>query len=233
MSGHGNQGADYLNGRHKEAAPTPPAAGEAPAVVQASKTPLYDLAMREFESMRYPILLWQGLVKQVEEENADLRSRLAPHGQAVAAPAQEASPQEFQRLTGEQQMALHGTRPDVLARLAHVLLGHVHHGKSNRDESAKKLVACINELEFHAQSAALAVPPAPAGEASPKRGTDAQILFERKLTCEAIQGAMAFGYQNTNPPPEPDHWLAPFWQIGRKQAELEAGRVQTEGPSHG
>lgn len=52
--------------------------------------------------------------------------------------------------------------------------------------------------------------------------TSEQILLERKLTCEAIDGAMAFGYQNTNPPPSDDHWLAPFWKIGRKQAELEA-----------
>jgi hypothetical protein len=54
------------------------------------------------------------------------------------------------------------------------------------------------------------------------RGTDAQILTERKLTCEAIDGAIAFGYQNTNPPPSDDHWLAPYWKIGRKQAELES-----------
>jgi hypothetical protein len=60
------------------------------------------------------------------------------------------------------------------------------------------------------------------------RGTDAQILFERKLTCEAINGAMAFGYQNTNPPPEDDHWLAQFWKIGRKQAELEAALLASE-----
>lgn len=51
--------------------------------------------------------------------------------------------------------------------------------------------------------------------------TNEEILLERKLTCEAINGAMAFGYQNTNPPPSDDHWLAPFWKIGRKQAELE------------
>jgi hypothetical protein len=55
-----------------------------------------------------------------------------------------------------------------------------------------------------------------------KRGTGEQILFERKLTCEAISGAMSFGYQNTNPPPGDDHWLAPYWTIGRRTAELEA-----------
>jgi hypothetical protein len=60
------------------------------------------------------------------------------------------------------------------------------------------------------------------------RGTDEQILTERKLTCEAIDGAMAFGYQNTNPPPSDDHWLAPYWKIGRKQAELE---VALSGPA--
>lgn len=53
------------------------------------------------------------------------------------------------------------------------------------------------------------------------RGTPEQILTERKLTCEAIEGAIAFGYQNVNPPPSDEHWLAPFWKIGRKQAELE------------
>lgn len=63
--------------------------------------------------------------------------------------------------------------------------------------------------------------------AEAKRGTDAQILFERKLTCEAIDGAIAFGYQNTNPPPSEDHWLAPFWRMGRKLAAIEAQADET------
>lgn len=62
----------------------------------------------------------------------------------------------------------------------------------------------------------------------PKRGTDAQILFERELTCSAINGAMAFGYQNTNPPPSDDHWLAPFWKVGRKQAEMESALLASK-----
>ncbi|VWD01522.1 bacteriophage protein [Burkholderia aenigmatica] len=62
-----------------------------------------------------------------------------------------------------------------------------------------------------------------ADEASIRKSmTSEQIRLERKLTCEAIDGAMAFGYQNTNPPPSADHWLAPYWHVGRKQAELEA-----------
>ncbi|MGS1020305.1 hypothetical protein [Burkholderia glumae] len=47
------------------------------------------------------------------------------------------------------------------------------------------------------------------------RGTSAQIQLERKLTCEAIDGVMASGYQNRNPPPSDEHWLAGFWKIGR------------------
>lgn len=60
--------------------------------------------------------------------------------------------------------------------------------------------------------------------ASP-RGTDAQILKERELTVSAINGAMAFGYQGVRPPPEDDPrsaWLKPFWELGRKHAELES-----------
>lgn len=52
--------------------------------------------------------------------------------------------------------------------------------------------------------------------------TSEQIQLERKLTCEAIDGAIAFGYQNTNPPPSDDHWLAPFWKIGRQLGAAEA-----------
>ncbi|VWB16449.1 hypothetical protein BLA14095_00481 [Burkholderia lata] len=77
---------------------------------------------------------------------------------------------------------------------------------------------------------ALATPSAPlegtgngATEAEIRKSmTSEQIQLERKLTCEAIDGAMAFGYQNTNPPPTDDHWLAPYWHVGREQAELEA-----------
>jgi len=66
-------------------------------------------------------------------------------------------------------------------------------------------------------------------EAAP-RGTDAQILFERKLTCSAIDGAMALGYRNEQPAPE-GHWLAPYWAIGRKQCELEDGVLLAPGQS--
>lgn len=38
----------------------------------------------------------------------------------------------------------------------------------------------------------------------------------RKRICEAIEGAMAFGYLNLNEPPA-SHWLAPWWAAGRAQ----------------
>jgi len=41
----------------------------------------------------------------------------------------------------------------------------------------------------------------------------------RALTADAITGALAFGYQGVNPPPDGDHWLAPFWEIGRESAD--------------
>lgn len=60
------------------------------------------------------------------------------------------------------------------------------------------------------------------GAEGAKRGTLEQIQTERTLTCEAIDGAMAFGYQNTNPPPSDEHWLEPYWKIGRVMAESNA-----------
>jgi hypothetical protein len=36
------------------------------------------------------------------------------------------------------------------------------------------------------------------------------------LFSDAISGALAFGAQNTNPPPA-GHWLERFWQMGRAE----------------
>ncbi|MCS4508924.1 hypothetical protein [Xylophilus ampelinus] len=56
---------------------------------------------------------------------------------------------------------------------------------------------------------------------SPKRGTDAQIVFERELTCAAIDGAMAFGYRGGPAPAGDSQWLLPFYKVGADQARLE------------
>lgn len=37
----------------------------------------------------------------------------------------------------------------------------------------------------------------------------------------AVDGAIAFGRLNINPPPSGSHWLARFWNIGRQLAEQE------------
>jgi hypothetical protein len=39
------------------------------------------------------------------------------------------------------------------------------------------------------------------------------------LFSDAISGALAFGAQNTNPPPT-GHWLERFWQMGRAERAL-------------
>jgi hypothetical protein len=44
---------------------------------------------------------------------------------------------------------------------------------------------------------------------------DGENAYKRDL-CDAITGAMAFGYQNINPPPE-GHWAKRFWDMGRAE----------------
>jgi hypothetical protein len=44
---------------------------------------------------------------------------------------------------------------------------------------------------------------------------DGANIYKRDL-CDSIIGSIAFGYQNTNPPPE-GHWAKRFWDIGRAE----------------
>ncbi|WP_296261406.1 MULTISPECIES: hypothetical protein [unclassified Pseudomonas] len=46
---------------------------------------------------------------------------------------------------------------------------------------------------------------------------DGDNAYKRDL-CDSITGAIALGYQNTNPPPE-GHWAKQFWDIGRAEGE--------------
>lgn len=48
-------------------------------------------------------------------------------------------------------------------------------------------------------------------------GLDGENIYKR-LLCDAIIGAMAFGKQNSNPPPE-GHWGKEFWDIGRAEGQ--------------
>jgi 7-keto-8-aminopelargonate synthetase-like enzyme len=47
---------------------------------------------------------------------------------------------------------------------------------------------------------------------------DGDNAYKRDL-CDTIAGAMAFGYQNTNHPPE-GHWAKRFWDMGRAEGEM-------------
>jgi len=56
-------------------------------------------------------------------------------------------------------------------------------------------------------------------QASPKHLDDPRL---QQLFGDAIEGALALGYQNSSPPPD-GHWLARFWDIGRAEAAPNAG----------
>ena len=50
---------------------------------------------------------------------------------------------------------------------------------------------------------------------------DGDNAYKRDL-CDSITGAMAFGYQNANEPPE-GHWAKRFWDIGRAEGAAREG----------
>lgn len=55
-------------------------------------------------------------------------------------------------------------------------------------------------------------------------GLDGENIYKR-LLCDAIIGAMAFGKQNNNPPPD-GHWGKEFWEVGRAEGALQEELVQ-------
>ncbi|MFY1029433.1 hypothetical protein [Pseudomonas asiatica] len=55
-------------------------------------------------------------------------------------------------------------------------------------------------------------------------GLDGENIYKR-LLCDAIIGAMAFGKQNSNPPPE-GHWGKEFWDTGRAEGALQEELTQ-------
>lgn len=118
------------------------------------------------------------------------------------------------------------TNPQDLIALLRTFIGDTQIVRAAREAAdlIEQQAARIAEQDAQLANAGENITDLEAKIAAP-RGTDAQILHERKLTCEAINGSIAFGYQDTNPPPSADHWLAAFWKIGRKQAELEAAPV--------
>lgn len=61
---------------------------------------------------------------------------------------------------------------------------------------------------------------------NPKRATDApQVVVQpahEQAARFAIDGAISYGMQGVNMPPDRDHWLAEYWEIGRKLAALSS-----------
>ncbi len=55
-------------------------------------------------------------------------------------------------------------------------------------------------------------------------GLDGENIYKR-LLCDAIIGAIAFGKQNSNLPPE-GHWGKEFWDIGRAEGALQEELTQ-------
>lgn len=55
-------------------------------------------------------------------------------------------------------------------------------------------------------------------------GLDGTNMYKRDL-CDSITGALAFGKQNTNPPPD-GHWGRHFWDIGREEGAEKEELIQ-------
>ena len=51
----------------------------------------------------------------------------------------------------------------------------------------------------------------------------------QKLFGDCIEGALAFGFQGTNPPPD-GHWLWRFWNIGFAEREAKETRLLQDEP---
>lgn len=48
-----------------------------------------------------------------------------------------------------------------------------------------------------------------------------------EVVLAAVDGAIEFGRLNVNPPPNGRHWLAKFWNIGRRLGEQESPAAKT------
>ena len=51
-----------------------------------------------------------------------------------------------------------------------------------------------------------------------RRGVEAPAIEDRNARF-AIEGCIEYGRQGVNPPPD-DHWLAPFWHMGKQLSEI-------------
>ena len=88
-------------------------------------------------------------------------------------------------LTTEQHMSLHGTRADVLARVALVNLGYLRNNKQGLKiaDACDKIRECIEELEALAQLSNNSLPPRPDGQQRCRRRSNKPVGAIR--TCRA------------------------------------------------
>lgn len=75
----------------------------------------------------------------------------------------------------------------------------------------------VSEAKRWGELAATPPTASPVGERAYSIDSDQDGIRER--VCNAIDGAMAFGFQGVNPPPE-GHWLERYWGIGREGTAL-------------
>lgn len=115
------------------------------------------------------------------------------------------------KLQSQQPMAVESEREKVLQSIREAVeqynqdLHDRKHGGVAMDKAWWKIIAALGTIKSQQ--------PAQAVE-SDKKISEQNARF-------AIDGAITFGYQGANKPPTEDHWLMPFWLIGRQIRELE------------
>lgn len=102
---------------------------------------------------------------------------------------------------------------DLLSTVVGVLMGYREGAARQPYKPGSVVDKVVNEAVEHLKDW-------PYPEAAPQQepysiDTDPQGI--RAIVADAITGALAFGAQGANPPPE-GHWLTPFWEMAREEA---------------
>lgn len=89
-------------------------------------------------------------------------------------------------------------------------------GLDPEDGGAEPILDAIEELKAAVPQAQPVADAAPV-ETKPKDTPETMANSNARF---AIDGAIQFGRENRNPPPNEDHWLYEYWNIGRQLAKL-------------
>jgi len=112
-------------------------------------------------------------------------------------------------VAAEQAEALSVLISHAEGRISHDYGGRCPDGHNGPDSRAPKCPVCKALLACAALASSGAAP-----DALYSMDTDPQGI--RALVADTIMGALAFGAQGNNPPPE-GHWLTPFWEMARNE----------------